>query len=162
MWTAAAIRRIVSSHAPVKGATDGLYLQLTALEQCFKSCPREGGNSSVRWRSSASSSVSSHAPVKGATRLSFFAWALANSFKSCPREGGNQGGPGESPTRPLPVSSHAPVKGATSRLPPKLRLRSFKSCPREGGNVPEGLKFLKAGEVSSHAPVKGATALWLG
>jgi len=129
------VRRYISIHAPVKGATRRQFRCLYVAnhnfnprtrEGCDISIPircrfisnfnprtREGCDLNINWNAELCMAISIHAPVKGAT------WKRYN-FN----------------TGILAISIHAPVKGATNRW---LVFRYHK-C------------------ISIHAPVKGATS----
>ena len=122
----------VSSHAPARGATSSFHFDTTEM-QCFKSCPREGGNMGYA-ENAYKTAVSSHAPARGATYPSWEFHQLMVEFQVMPPRGG-QPAHGSGSLLRHSVSSHAPARGATDF---EIITRRFP-------------------EVSSHAPARGAT-----
>ncbi len=125
--------RIVSIHAPTRGATARISHPCWA--GWFQSTPPRGGQPLLFGEAVESGDVSIHAPTRGGNRL-----------PAADRDGRAH------------VSIHAPTRGATRRPSPSLRPRDcFNPRPHAGGNA----ELLRAGEgsthVSIHAPTRGAT-----
>ena len=150
----AAADRLVSIHAPARGATRTCR-DRPASPRCFNSRAREGRDIPVLCGGSGRRSVSIHAPARGATRRRWRSCWSSGRFNSRAREGRDR--PRTTPAASIPrfnsraregrdrsigrgpdcsrVSIHAPARGAT---------------PLRGADPP-------LPSVSIHAPARGAT-----
>ena len=127
-----ALGRVVSIHAPTRGATP--RLELWQRDQRFQSTPPRRGRPHGHQRPGAQSDVSIHAPTKGATP------PLAVRIVA------------------LGVSIHAPTKGATGDgIGGSGHLDRFNPRPHGGGDRHRRLVPAVRCAVSIHAPTRGAT-----
>ncbi len=149
--------RIVSIHAPAKGATccrtcggfasclfqstpprRGRLIILARsnhVNKSFNPRPREGGDFRCIRRIPARVDVSIHAPAKGATFVRYVVASVGNCFNPRPREGGDIHSIDAAITI-LRVSIHAPAKGATIvHRPSRPRIHMFQSTPPRRGRL---------------------------
>ena len=133
--------RLVSIHAPARGATPARAVALLVAFE-FQSTPPRGGRPTPGGPDHRAKEVSIHAPARGATRLH----AASRSTRES-------------------VSIHAPARGATtieSSSGPCTR-DSFNPRPRAGGDPDfrDGRHaMMRTMQVSIHAPARGATRRW--
>ena len=73
---------IISIHAPVKGATRTLFMQLFAHDCDFNPRTREGCDHVRIATTSKATIISIHAPVKGATDVATYGLSYLNLFQS--------------------------------------------------------------------------------
>ena len=149
--------RLVSIHAPAKGATRTAADMASGIAG-FDPRPREGGDDPgcpVFRR--VDGGVSIHAPAKGATAMRGLSSRCIDRFRSTPPRRGRPSDATRSCTRAV-VSIHAPAKGATPWAGPGTPSRGcFDPRPREGGDDALGVVGRIEAGVSIHAPAKGAT-----
>ncbi len=150
------LERIVSTHAPTRGATDRLEVSI------------------VDW------AVSTHAPTRGATCRAGYSTASPAPFQPTRPRGARPAWPSPStacciafqPTRPRGarqrqlarhfgddhVSTHAPTRGATARAKPFASGRkSFNPRAHAGRDPHMAVPLQLPQAVSTHAPTRGAT-----
>ena len=170
--------RVVSIHAPARGATTFFYSQ----GQCFEVSIHAPARGATRTHDSghALQEVSIHAPARGATRRRLFL-SDGSRFQSTRPRGARQSGLQDTSSYTV-VSIHAPARGATLTAFNKGGHVSFQSTRPRGARragvcgfrrqslcfnprAREGRDFEilysrpQGQDVSIHAPARGATTL---
>ena len=122
---------VVSIHAPVRGATVQVCLQLRPY--CFNPRPRAGGDDKIKGVLRAPKKFQSTPPCGGRRWRESQNGGFMASFNPRPRAGGDTGCRG---TRlAIIVSIHAPVRGATGRVwRSVINANCFNPRPRAGGD----------------------------
>ncbi len=151
--------RLISIHAPVKGATQGDIKNIT-IDAISIHAPVKGA---TRCRADAPTNadmISIHAPVKGATSRSTTVSSVSNDFNPRTREGCDSIADSDRMYQKRhfnPRTREGCDKRSSSNF---FGITDFNPRTREGCDMTTSFNIYCAINISIHAPVKGATTCW--
>ena len=152
-YTAGAGIRIISIHAPTRGATIAASTSLDT-DGISIHAPTRGATVIDPARTPRAYKISIHAPTRGATSANPYLSRLHGISIHAPTRGATNehtGVPGH-----LGISIHAPTRGATVHLETDRGQIIFQSTLPQGERRRDGI-IRRGHGISIHAPTRGAT-----